>query len=146
MSESTPTVYDNSGSIALFHRDDLAAGTVATGPMRSMQSNDEELRAWYYDDATVIVSTPDGAIVAEGALVAYEGDKDIDHTLSLKFSANVEGYRRHETYSFNGWDNTGTSQRAKREGKINDLQVINLRLMRGAYINPRREAEVGVSK
>lgn len=130
------TVYDNSKSIALFERDDLAEHTVATGPMRAADSNDEPLRAWYYDDGVIVISTPDGVVHAEGTLVASEKD-NVDHEASVTFTRSGFGYGKGEVVDFLGWDNVGTSRKAKRSGKVGDLSVINLRPVTGRYIDPR---------
>lgn len=128
--------YDNSKSIALFERDDLAPNTVATGPMRHAATNDEPLRAWYYDDGELIVSSPDGVVYARGTLTASEKD-NVDHEARITFERSGFGYGKGEVVEFLGWNNVGTSRKAKREGKTGDLQVINLRPMTGRYVDPR---------
>lgn len=128
--------YDNSKSIALFERDDLAPHTVATGPMRHATTNEEPLRAWYYDDGELIIASPDGVVYAKGTLTASEKD-NVDHEAHITFERSGFGYGKGEVVDFLGWDNVGTSRKAKREGKTGDLQVINLRPMTGRYIDPR---------
>jgi hypothetical protein len=133
---TTATVYDNSKSIALFKRPDLSPGTEATGPMRHASTNDEPLRAWSYDDGSLVVASPDGVVYASGTLVASEKD-NVDHEAHLTFERSGFGYGKGETIDFLGWDNTATSRKAKREGKIGDLEVINLRPVTGRYVDPR---------
>lgn len=118
---------DNSGSFALFYRDDVAPAD-ATGPCRAKDSEAENLRVWM-KGSELRVATPDGEIVGTGTITAYEGEAQVDYDVTIEFTKAVEGWET-QSYTFYAWDNEGTSRKGEK------LRTINARLRQAAYVNP----------